>query len=374
MSKSSIEAIAPLGWLFDEDIGLDDFVKEIESTYKGLGIPVLYGTLSMLANKSVFFIGGRGIGKTRLVNCIPDIEGATTSKWDTFTLGELDNFCSRFSGNAYNVFSEDIGVRDKHFVFTVEDFSTLSEYHREIFLTVCSKISSDGNYHHVTTLTPHLSIDNCKLTILIAIQPKLYSLLCNKYTQWESMSYDRFTKFILLNPLRQGTTIDTPFVPTLPRKIPSSATIPDNVDLTRLITLFRGHISEGRAFLYARDYSTAMARLQGKNVVEQEDVDTFYKLFSAYLESFSRMQYREDLESTITVSSGHMELLTEIGKHLEGITKQDLSSSLLVSVRHIERCASFLLRKGLIREEEGKYYLSTELTQFFNWYKDAFSV
>jgi hypothetical protein len=188
------------------------------------------------------------------------------------------------------------------------------------------------------------------------------------------MSYDRFTKFILLNPLRQGTTIDTPFVPTLPRKIPSSATIPDNVDLTRLITLFRGHISEGRAFLYARDYSTAMARLQGKNVVEQEDVDTFYKLFSAYLESFSRMQYREDLESTITVSSGHMELLTEIGKHLEGITKQDLSSSLLVSVRHIERCASFLLRKGLIREEEGKYYLSTELTQFFNWYKDTFSV
>jgi DNA replicative helicase MCM subunit Mcm2 (Cdc46/Mcm family) len=117
-----------------------------------------------------------------------------------------------------------------------------------------------------------------------------------------------------------------------------------------------------------------MARLQGKNVVEQEDVDTFYKLFSAYLESFSRMQCREDLESTITVSSGHMELLTEIVKHLEGITKQDLSSSLLVSVRHIERCASFLLRKGLIREEEGKYYLSTELTQFFNWYKDTFSV
>jgi len=373
MSESNIESIVPLGWLFDEDIRLDDFIKEIESTYKGLGVPVLYGVLSILANKNVFFIGGRGVGKTRIIQSIPDIGGIYSSNWDTFTYNELDNLCSRYSVQGFDPTPDLIGVRNKHFLFKVKDFSTLSEYHRQVFLTVCSRISSDGDYTHVTTLTPHLKFEDCKLTMLIAIQPRLYSLLCNRYTQWESMSYDRFTKFLVLNPLRQRSTIDTPFVPTLPRKIPLSASLTQNIDLSRLTTLFCGHVSEGRAYLYARDYAIAIARFQGKNTVKQEDVDLFYKLFSPYLESFSKLQQRQDLESSTIVSSGHMELLTAIGRYLEGVTKQQLSESLNVTVRHIERCASFLLRKELIREEEGQYHLSTELEQFFSWYKDSFS-
>lgn len=371
------DAIVSLRYLFpsEEEIDLKKFTKQIDAIYTGLGIPVLYGTLSILANKNVLFIGGRGTGKTRIINCIPEIENTYSSKWDTFTLGELDILCSGLANQGEDHFStESIGVRDKHFVFKVEDFSTLSEYHREIFLTVCSKISSDGNYRHVTTITPHLNIENCKLTMLIAIQPKLYSLLCNKYTQWESMSYDRFTKFIVLNPLRKGKTVDVSFVPTLPRKIPSSATLPDNIDLNRLTTLFRGHVSEGRALLYARDYAIAMARFLGKTIVEQEDVDLFLRLFSPYLESFSKLQTRENLESTITVSSGHMELLTEIAKYLEGVSKHQLSQSLMVTERHIERCAEFLLQKEIIIKENGSYRLSTNLKQFFEWYSNTFSV
>ena len=348
-----------------------DFIKQVESVYRGLGIPALYGTLSLLANKSVFFIGGRGIGKTRLINCIPDIKNVETSKWDTFTLGELDNLCAKYSDDSNSVFP---GLSDKYFVFKVEDFSTLSEYHRTIFLTVCSKISSDGNYRHVTSITPNLNIENCKLTMLIAIQPRLYSLLCNRYTQWESMSYDRFTKFMLLNPLREGITIDSPFVPTLPQKIPSTASLPTNINVNKLFTLFNGHVSGGRAYLYARDYAKAMARFLGEDTVKQEHVDKFHKMFSPYLESFSELQQRQDLESTVTVSSGHMELLTEIGKHLDGVNKQQLAESLRVSVRHVERGASFLLSKELIREEERKYHLSNDLEQFFHWYKDTFSV
>lgn len=349
----------------------EDFIEQVESMYRGLGIPVLYGTLSVLANKSVFFIGGRGIGKTRLINCIPDIENVETSKWDTFTLGELDNLCSSYSDTNNSVFP---GVCGKNFAFKVEDFSTLSEYHRDIFLTVCSKISSDGNYRHVAPATPNLRFENCKLTMLIAIQPRLYSRLCYGYTQWESMSYDRFTKFMLLNPLREGITIDSPFVPTLPRKIPSIASLPTNINLTKLFTLFKGHVSEGRAYLYARDYAKAMARFLGEDTVKQEHVDKFHKMFSPYLESFSELQQRKDLESTVTVSSGHMELLTEIGKHLDGVSKQQLSKSVMVTVRHIERCASFLLRKELVREDERKYHLSNDLEQFFHWYKNTFSV
>jgi hypothetical protein len=345
---------------------IHDFVTQVEGTYRGLGLPVLYGTLSILADKSVFFIGGRGVGKTRTIKCIPGIQGTIGSRCDAFTLGELDSLCEQHMDND--------SVCNKHFVFRVGDFSTLSEYHREIFLTVCSRISSDGEYCHVTTTFPHLNIENCKLTMLIAIQPRLYSRLCNYYNQWENMSYDRFSKFLFFNPLRNGNTVDEDLVPTLAREIPPLAILPPTLDLRKLVTLFNSQISEGRAYLYARDYATAIARFQGRTEVEQEDVNTFHKLFSPYLESFSKLQERESFEDTVTVHSGHVELLTQIGKHLEGIKRQELCESLRLSERHIERCAASLLGKELIREEEGGYHLSTELEQFFNWYRDTFSV
>jgi hypothetical protein len=349
-----------------EDVNINDFVFQIESVYKGLGIPTLYGALSVLANKNVFFIGGRGLGKTRLINCIPDFEDVETSKWDTFTFEELNNFCGEHEETEYE------GIIGKHFGFKVEDFSTLSEYHREIFLTVCSKISSDGNYIHKTEKFPHLKIKDSKLTLLIAVQPILYSKLCNRYQQWESMATDRFTKFMLLNPLRENTS-DEEIIATFPKKLPYKAEIPNDVDLAKLVTLFNGQVSEGRAFLYARDYAKAIARFQGKIEVSQEDVDLFYKLFNPYLEPFTKLQKRENLESTVTVPSGHMELLAEIAKHLGGTTKAELADSLIVTTRHIERGVVFLLEKRLIRKQEGRYFLSGELEEFFNWYKSVFS-
>jgi hypothetical protein len=345
---------------------IHDFIVQTEAVYKGLGLPVLYGVLSILANKSVFYIGGRGVGKTRVIKCIPYVDGVVMRHWDTFTLGELDILCEEFS----ELISS---AEEKHFVFKVHDFSTLSEYHREIFLTVCSKIISDNEYRHVTTITPHLLIVNSKLTMLIAIQPRIYSFLSHRYAQWESMSTDRVSKFLFLNPLRENKTVDTNFLPTLPRKIPPSAECPTSLDLSKLIALFSSQVSEGRAFLYAKDYATAIARFQGKTTVEQNDIDCFYSLFSPYLGSFSRLQTRKDFEDSVTVCSGHIELLTQIGQSLDGRIKQELAQSLYLTERHIERCASDLLSKKLIREEEGKYHLSTELEQFFRWYKDTFS-
>ena len=360
----------PVSSVENEDI--HDFVVQVESVYRGLGIPVLYGFLSILANKNVFFIAGRGTGKTRTINCIPDIKGRESSKWDTFTLTELSNLCRKYSEPTLH--GSDPIVINKHFVFRIEDFSTLSEYHRMIFLTVCSKISSDGNYSHITELTPYLKIEDCKLTMLIAAQPKLYSLLCNRYDAWETMSYDRFTKFIILNPLRAGKTIDIALVPTLPKKMSTPPVLPESVDLSRLFVMFKEQVSEGRAYLYARDHAVAVSMFQEKERVEQEDVDLFYKMFSPYLNSFSRLQHREDLESSTQVSSGHMELLTQIGRSMEGVSITELAESLRVTTDHIRRCATFLLGKGLIRQGEDRYHLSTELEQFFNWYKDSFSL
>jgi hypothetical protein len=359
-------------YLFDNEANqpqvISDFIRKIEAVYKGLGVPSLYGTLSILADKSVLFIGVRGSGKTRLINCIPDFEDAETSKWDTFTYNELDAFVAKHSTNELG-----IGIKDMHFVFKIEEFSTLSEYHRGMFLQVCSKICSDHNFSHVSQMSPHLLIENCKLTLLLGVQPILYSKLCNFYPQWDSMSYDRFTKFLLLNPLREDSTEEADIVTTFPKKIPQTAIIPKTVNLEPLVILFRGQVSTGRATLYAKDYAKAIARFQGKTEVTQEDVSLFVKLFGPYLESFSKLQERRSLDSPITVSSGALELVAEVGKYMDGITKEELAENLLVCRRTVERGLELPLDKGLLRQKEDKYYLASEFQEYFSWYKATFS-
>lgn len=191
------------------------------------------------------------------------------------------------------------------------------------------------------------------------------------FSQWESMSYDRFSKFLLLNPLRSDT-INVPFTPTLPRKISQNPILNEReLDLTRLVELFKGHVSEGRAELYAKDYAVSLARFMGAEKVEQEHIDTFYQLFHPYLESFSVLQRAEDLDSPVTVRSGDMKLLSEIGKQSGLIEKQKLASDLYVTERSIERGAKHLLEVGLIeRPEPAKYCLSENLRKFFEWYKN----
>ena len=282
-----------------------DFVNQVDSVYQGLGIPTLYGVLSIIANKSVLFIGPRGSGKTRLINLIPDLQDTFFSKWDTFTYSELSSFCK--------VVSDTRGrVRGKHLVFKVEDFSTFSKYHRQQFLTTASKIISDGNYRHITK-SIHIDIEACRLTMLIAIQPRIYSDLCSKYTEWDSLSYDRFTKFIILNPLRAGTS-RAPCDPTLPRKI--SDVIIDNyqdLDLSCLVELFSGHVSKGRAELFALDYVQALVEFLGAERIQQWHIQFFNHLFHPYLRSFSELQSAEDLDSPIIVKASSLKLLSGIG-------------------------------------------------------------
>ena len=345
---------------------INDFVSKVDSVYRGLGIPTLYGVLSIMANKSVMFIGIRGTGKTRLINLIPQIPETNVSKWDTFTYSELSAFCKRNSD------SKGI-VRDKNFVFKIEEFSSFSHYHREQFLTTASKIVSDGNFRHVTK-SLHIDLEECYLTMLIAIQPQKYSELCSKYTEWDSLSYDRFTKFVLINPLRTGTSRQ-PCNPTLPEKM-SHIKLEDNhnLDLSNLIELFRGHVSRGRAEIFSLDYVRALAEFLGADHVEHWHVELFNCLFHPYLKTFSILQSAEDLDSPIIVKSSYLKLLNGIGKSPEYVTKKDLAYEFYVTERHIERTAKDLLEKGLIEKPSphaAKYRLSCDLREFFEKYKDG---
>jgi len=367
--SSQIPSLLPLFPIGRCRMTVFDFINQVDVVYRGLGIPTLYGVLSVLANKSVFFIGERGTGKTTTIKLVPFLEGTYLSNWDTFTYEELSNYCKTLA-NTSKI------VKNKHLVFKIEEFATFSDYHKELFLTVGSKLISDNGFVHATTRSPFLNIQNCKLTMLIAIQPRLYNLLCQNYTSWDALSYDRFTKFVVINPLRQKT-LDVRLVPTLPRKIDSQATLNESeVSLDKLITLFKGHVSAGRAKLYARDYAIALARFMGAKAVQQEHVDLFHRLFHPYLDSFAVLQMAEDLDSPVKVTTGSLKLLGEIGKNKEYVEKRKLANDLHVVDRSIEREARRLLEAGLIEKPSpraGRYRLSENLRNFFNWYRGLLS-
>jgi hypothetical protein len=207
--------------------------------------------------------------------------------------------------------------------------------------------------------------------MLVAIQPQLYNRLCLNYTEWDALSYDRFTKFIVLNPLRKKT-VDVPLNATLPRKISSQATLNENeVDLNALVMMFKGHVSEGRATLYARDYANAMARFMCSKTVEQEHVDLFYQLFHPYLNSFAILQRADDLDSPRKVTTGNLRLLGEISKYPGYVDKQKLASDFHVDERSIERPAKELVEAGLIEKPSpsaGRYRISEPLRKCFDEY------
>jgi len=343
-----------------------DFANQIDQVYRGLGNPTLYSTLSILANKSVFFIGESGTGKTRTIRLTPKIEGTYVSKWDTITYEELSDYCGSLTNYRKEI------IRNKHLVFKIEEFATFSDYHRELFLTVGSRIISDGRFVHTTSRSPFLNIQDCKLTMLVAIQPLLYNRLCLKYTEWEALSHDRFTKFLVLNPLRQERTVNIPLVATLPRKISTQATLNENeVDLNILVNLFKKQVSDGRATLYARDYARAMARFMGAESVEQKHVNLFHQLFYPYLNSFKVLQKADDLNSPRKVTTANLRLLGEIAKYTDYVSKSKLADDLEVDKRNIERPAKELLEVGLIEKpspKAGRYRISEPLRKYFDEY------
>lgn len=354
------------------------FTNQVDRVFRGLGRPVFYNLLSEIANKSVFIIGDRGTGKTRTIVETPVLDGCIGKNWFSFTYEELGNFC-------FANFEEEgqTELKGKNLVFKVPELSSFSEYHREILLTVISTIITDKSYEHRTKHSPFLSLKDCRLTCLIAIQPFLYSTLCSRFEQWESMSYDRFTKFLLLNPIR-NSSIDDDVVLNL--KFPKFAPLQNislsaNLNLDCVNNLLREQLSKGRSKIYASDYLKAYANFKGQTQVTQDDVREFHYLFRPYLDSFNRLQFSRDFESfKVVVSTGTLKVLTAIASFsLHGVQKKTLVSQLKCTDKMVEDTTSFLAKIGLISKTEdehgvGKpvtYKLSEDLIDYFKTYDEA---
>lgn len=347
-----------------------EFTNKIDRVYRGLGRPILFNVLSVLANKSVLLIGNRGFGKTLAIKQTPIPHGYLVKNWDSFTFDQLNSFCRKNRDEGFN------GILGRHLVFKIEEISALQQYHRELLLTVISKIITDRNYEHVTSWTPNLSFENCRLTCLIAIQPVIYSTLCSKNSQWKAMSSDRFVKFLLLNPLRNKTVDFTNLDLTCEINSIKDVTLPENLDVTKVNDLFVDQISAGRSRLYTDSYLKAYAKFNGKATVTQSDVEEFEFLFKPYLKSFNDLQ-RALPDYSLYVSAGDLKVLMAIAScGLRKVSKQELIKILKCSKKMLEKTTSNLIGAGLINKVEDKnergkpvsYELNGYLKKYFTEY------
>lgn len=346
------------------------FVRRIDKTHKGLGLPILFSHISVLAQKSVFFIADVGVGKGTIINATQKIrDKADMQKWDTVTLRLL---------------AKRIGVcRNAILLWKIEEWSTLSQYHREQFLTVISKVITDRNYFHDLSLSPKhplvIDIKDSDLTTLLAIQPLKYMKMVTENENWESLSRDRFVKFALLNPLRDDTVRELP--KTVLPKIDHEYKTRIKTDLSIMLHCFKGQASIGRVKLYAEDYLKAYCQFLGDKTAFRKHELQFGKLFFSYLRLYDDMIYPTDIAKPLKLNIGALRLLQAVAQFGNEVTQKDILNyfhfqDMSKSDTVLRRYYNYLHHRGLMNKIKAynpvTYGLNGYARDFFNWYRGLF--
>ena len=109
---------------------------------------------------------------------VPDL---VINNWNSVTYYELVQKISLLVG--------------KRLLWTVEEWSMLTDYHRELLMAVASKVQTDRKFERMVSaqgMPVTISIQDCDLVLLIAIQPFKFRKLMRESENWNSLANDRF--------------------------------------------------------------------------------------------------------------------------------------------------------------------------------------
>lgn len=353
-------------------------IKQIERTHRGLGIPILFGNICKLSMISCLFLGEIGTGKGTTIKAIKkDEEDVYDLTMNTITYKELG---SRIAT-----------AQDKVMTWRFPEWSTMTKYHRELFLTVGATIISDKEFYHEVGerkgVPITIDIKNCNLVAFIGIQPLKMARMMAENENWESLAGDRFMKFSLINPLRNDSIEAIPEYDFNPS--PYNNKMPIETPMPLMTRLLDKQVSEERLPLFARRLLRGFASFEGYQKVDINVEIEFVKLFSPYLEVYSDMIYTQDIDEEKTFASGAYRLFLLISRH-EGVSIEDVCDKMRVYnkiakpnknqniiqeayEKMILRHAHFLEAKGYIEirtNSPTKFYMTPKFTDYFSWYKE----
>ena len=355
-------------------------IKQVDTTHRGLGIYLILVQLCVNADRSIIVIAPSGSGKKVLVNGFKTpstINQEQDIKWDSVTATQLVNR---------------IGfLHDAKMLWRIEEFGTLTDFHRKTLMTIGSKIITDKSYYRdMGSPSKPIVIDikNCELVMVIGIQPTTLADMIHKEVMWEALGKDRFMKVVILNPLREKE-IDT-FPDFTPEVLETTKfKVPEKPLISKI---FRHQVSDGRMNRWCRDLISSFMTYEGYSEYQEKYELQFMELFGEIISLFSKLSYTETLDQPIKVNGGSMMLLNEIAKHNYngGITQHTLADTFRIYRPRIDASevedttrldtiryhARVLLSNDLIRKsnvEPITYHLSDGLTKFFNWYQGILS-
>lgn len=361
-------------------------LKQIESTHRGLGISILFGLISLLGKVSVIFIGEKGMGKSTTIGMIKGV-GILPSldvSIDNLTLTELANQ-NQFSA-CYN----------QKMLWRIKEWSTMNRYNRELFTTMASKIITEKEYYHWmgekkskdgVKIPIVIDIKNSDLMVFVGIQPLKMSRLMRENENWESLTSDRFIKYVMLNALRQDS-VETPPKYDIP-EITDMNIIPEfKTDLKMTKTILHNQISPERVPLFAKHLLTGFAVLENKTEITIRDELNFQRLFRHFIQLYPNIIYSRDIAEESELAVGSMRLFTQIVKN-NGISidtleetfsvynvkkkPQDANRPLENAKEMINRHSELLTNRGLISVIDNsprKFYMSKPFETYWTWYSD----
>jgi hypothetical protein len=348
-------------------------IKPVELTHKGLGVPTLFEVLSIIGGSPLFILASSGFGKTKLqegvIEAVKTLPGLMVNNWNSMSYYEL---------------VESIGqVINKKLLWTVEEWSMLSDYHRETLLAIGAKVITDHNFarkYRLGNVTHQILIQNCDLTMIINLQPKKFANLMARSENWNSLAQDRFTKFCLFNGI-MGPTVDNP-----PRfSIPDFDNSPKpQLPHPVLVAMFREHFTGNRSQIAASKYQEAWCKLNGTEKFSDLDAIMFQDLFWPYLKAWPVFIHGTDPDREETFYTGPYRLLEIFMENYPNpLSMRDIlekfhmispdEKEMGYSLRNIYRHLEVLKARGQVEDanpEYGKYELSKPLRDYWNLYRE----
>jgi len=344
-------------------------IKQVEATHRGIGVPLSFNILSVLAGQSVFNVASSGKCKTHMIYSTVDgckvIPNMTINNWNAMTYYEL---------------VEKIGLQiNKTLLWTVEEWSMLSDYHRELLMAIASKVQTDHNFERMVSVrgfATSISIQNCNLVLMIAIQPFKFGKLMRESDNWNSLANDRFIKMMLINPLQKDTKKYPPHF-ELPLLKFRELRQPAHPILLKMLT---DHLTGGRAELSALNYMNAWCTLNDKDVFTDIDASAFSILYGPYLSLYPLMIYTSDPDREESFHTGPFRIVEYFMNHFDEqeITAQQLADSfhlaqsddlVYLSSSSMYRHLNLLKHKKILTNNSPTWSLSPQYRDYFENYR-----
>jgi len=313
------------------------FLKKIERTHKGLGIPFLIQYICLMAKVSVLWIGVKASGKSTIIENIRIPKRFMNDIVDVIlyqiTKGKLAEYLSY--------------VENKTIILRLTELAQLSSYQKNLFLNLIGTIITSKNFDYTLSKEQKIIIKNCDLIVSAGIQPLTFSKMTIENIEWSQFATDRLLKILLVNPIREKSIPEAPCVDadTLFSKWYPDKLKWKKVDTSKLERLLKRQLTIWRAQEYIKRMIEAFVRLQGLKTVTQKSVDLLYMLLYPYVHSFNQLNIRIDLASDRQIWGAGLELFSALAnyfgqKGLAGVTKYELSDELDVTTRAIEKVLS----------------------------------